>query len=183
MSDAGARTAYADDVPEVGRIQAAVWRAAYTDVLDPDVVDRFAPDAFAAVWRQSLSSPPTAQHRLLVATEGSDVVGFAAIGPAADADLTSSTAATGEILALGIDPAHRRVGHGSRLLNAAVDTLRAGGFGAVTAWLLAQDEQLRAFTAAAGLHPDGAHRDRVISADGRTTREVRLRASLLDTDD
>jgi len=162
-------------VPAVAHVQASVWRAAYGDLVDAEVRDAFVPEAFEPAWRESLQSPPSPLHRLLVATEGETVVGFAAIGPATGDDQESGT---GEIYALGVAPDGRRHGNGSRLLNTAVDTLRAGDFTKVAVWALNEDEQLRAFLGSAGLQPDGAWRDRVVAADGRTAREVRLTATL-----
>lgn len=179
MSDASVRTARATDAPAVGAVQAAVWRTAFVDLLDESVLAQFEPTAFAKVWTTSLRQPPSPLHRLLVATEADQVVGFAAIGPTTDPDhRKSEEESTGEILAMGVHPEARRRGHGSRLLNAAVDTLRAGDFTTVLAWLPADDDELRAFAAAAGLTPDGAWRDHVVGADDRTAREVRLVADL-----
>ena len=74
----------------------------------------------------------------------------------------------------------RHAGHGSRLLNAAVDTLRGRRFTRLTGWVLADDEATRAFLVASGLSPDGAYRDRVVDPDGGVVREVRLVADLPD---
>jgi GNAT superfamily N-acetyltransferase len=112
---------------------------------------------------------------LLVACAGEQVVGFAAVGPSGDRDAEE---ASGEVLALGVHPDAQRSGHGSRLLNAAVDTLRGKGFTSMAVWLLARDEGARAFLSAAGLAPDGAYRDRVIDVDGGLVREVRLTSDL-----
>jgi len=175
IADASARIARPSDAPAVGLVQAAVWRAAYADVLPQDVVARFDGPSFARVWRDSLSAPPSPRHVLLVGCAGEQVVGFVAVGPSADADATETS---GEVLALGVHPDARRSGHGSRLLNAAVDTLRGKGFDSVSAWILVADEATRAFLAAAGLSPDSAFRDRVVDADGKVAREVRLTANL-----
>ena len=51
---------------------------------------------------------------------------------------------------------------------------RDAGADSVAVWLLADAEQVRAFVAASGFAPDGAYRDRVVSPDGATLREVRL---------
>ena len=102
-------------------------------------------------------------------------MGFAAVGPSNDRDATETS---GEVLALGVHPDARRSGNGSRLLNAAVDTLRDKGFSSMCTWLLARDEDTRAFLTAAGLVPDGAYRDRVIDVDRALAREVRLTADL-----
>jgi GNAT superfamily N-acetyltransferase len=175
VADASARIARLSDAPAVGLVQAAVWRAAYAYVLPQEVVERFDGPSFARVWRESLSAPPSPRHVLLVACAGEQVVGFAAVGPSVDPDAEETS---GELLALGVHPDARRGGHGSRLLNAAVDTLWGKGFQSMSAWLLAGDEGTRAFLVAAGLSPDSAYRDRVIDVDGALAREVRLTATL-----
>ena len=175
VADASARIARPNDASAVGLVQAAVWRAAYGPILAPEVVDQFEASSFARVWRDSLKTPPSPRHVLLVGCAGQQVVGFAAVGPGIDPDATGTS---GEVLALGVHPDARRSGHGSRLLNAAVDTLRGKGFDSMAIWLLSRDEDTRAFLTAAGLSPDGAYRDRVINADGATVREVRLTADL-----
>jgi GNAT superfamily N-acetyltransferase len=175
VADASARIARPSDAPAVGLVQAAVWRAAYGHVLPPEVVEQFDGPSFARVWRDSLSHPPSPRHVLLVACAGDQIVGFAAVGPSVDADATETS---GEVLALGVHPDVRHSGHGSRLLNAAVDTLRSKGFDSVSTWILANDEATRAFLLAAGLSPDSAFRDRIIDVDGSVAREVRLTADL-----
>jgi len=56
--------------------------------------------------------------------------------------------------------------------------LRGKGFNSLSVWLLARDQETRAFLTAAGLSPDGAFRDRVIDVDRTLAREVRLTADL-----
>lgn len=175
LADASVRTARESDAPAVGLVQASVFREAYAGVLPVEVVDGFEPQAFAGVWRRSLATPPAGVYRLLVACAGEQVVGFASIGPSQDPDASPET---GELSVLGVHPQARRSGHGSRLLNAAVDTLRGAGAEALSTWVLATDEETRAFLVASGLHPDGAFRDRVVSPDGATAREVRLVADI-----
>lgn len=175
LADASVRLARESDAPAVGLVQAAVWRDAYAGVLPAQVLDTFEPTAFANAWRRSLAAPPEGVYRLLVACAGDQVVGFASIGPSQDPDASPDT---GELSAVGVHPEARRAGHGSRLLNATVDTLRGAGAETVHTWVLADDEATRAFLVQAGLVPDGAFRDRVVSPDGLTAREVRLVAHL-----
>ncbi|MEO7269647.1 MAG: GNAT family N-acetyltransferase [Knoellia sp.] len=178
-ADASVRTAKPTDAPAVGVVQAAVWTQAYAGRLPDEVVALFEAPAFAKAWRQSLESPPEGVHRLLVARAGEQVVGFAAIGPSQDPDAGQ---ACGEVTAIGVHPGARRMGHGSRLLNACVDTMRGAGAEDMAIWVLADDEATRAFLVDSGLGPDGAFRDRVVSPDGDTLREVRLVASLAPDD-
>jgi GNAT superfamily N-acetyltransferase len=175
VADASARIARPSDAAAVGLVQAAVWRAAYGHVLPPEVLEQFDGPSFARVWRDSLSHPPSPRHVLLVACAGEQIVGFVAVGPSVDPDASETS---GEVLAFGVYPDARNGGHGSRLLNAAVDTLRGKGFESVSTWILATDEATRAFLLAAGLSPDSAFRDRIIDVDGSVAREVRLTADL-----
>jgi GNAT superfamily N-acetyltransferase len=175
LADASVRAARPSDAPAVGFVQAAVWREAYAAVLPAEVVATFEPQSFASAWRRSLDAPPAGVYRLLTARAGEQVVGFAVIGPSQDPDASPET---GELSALGVHPDARRQGHGSRLLNAAVDTLREAGAEILHTWVLAGDEGTRAFLLQSGLAPDGAFRDRVVSPDGETAREVRLVAHL-----
>ena len=168
VADASVRVARESDAPAVGLVQATVWREAYAGVVPDEVVETFEPPAFARAWRTSLANPPAGAHRLLVACAGEQVVGFAAVGPSQDPD---ASPLTGELTAMGVHPQARRAGHGSRLLNAAVDTLRGAGADTLHTWVLAADEQTRAFLTRAGLSPDSAFRDRGVSPDGRTALE------------
>jgi ribosomal protein S18 acetylase RimI-like enzyme len=175
IADASVRIARPNDASAVGLVQAAVWRAAYDAVLPRELVGQFKASSFARVWHDSLNAPPSPRHVLLVGCAGEQVVGFAAVGPSIDPDASETS---GEVLALGVHPDARGSGHGSRLLNAAVDTLRGKEFDSMSVWLLARDEDTRAFLTAAGLVPDGAYRDRVIDVNRALAREVRLTADL-----
>lgn len=176
VADASVRIARASDAPAVGLVQAVVWRDAYAAHLPAEVVDQFEPRGFTNAWRSSLENPPSRDHLLLVACAGEQVVGFAAVAPSPDPDLADDGA---ELLVLGVHPEARRQGHGSRLLNAAVDTARGRGRRSLAAWILAEADELRSFLHSAGLESDGAQRERVVSADGATVWEVRLSASVM----
>jgi ribosomal protein S18 acetylase RimI-like enzyme len=175
LADASVRRARANDAPAVGMVQATVFRTVYAGRVPDEVLSLFEPEAFARSWRESLAAPPEGVHRLLVACAGEQVVGLAAIGPSQDPD---AGPAAGEVTVLAVHPDARRQGHGSRLLNAGVDLLAEAGAESVTLWLLTDDEITRAFLTASGFAPDGAYRDRVVSPDGDTLREVRLTAVL-----
>lgn len=169
------RLAAASDAPAVGLVQAVAWRRLYAGLLPDAVVATFTPDAFAKGWRDSLAAPPPG-HRLLVACAGPQVVGFAAIGPSSDRDAGAGDA---ELLVLAVHPDARHVGHGSRLLNAAVDTARGAGFSTVSAWLPPSAPFPLPFLEASGFAADGASRARVVGPDeADLLTEVRLVASI-----
>ena len=177
MADVSVRPARPADAERVARVQLSTWRTAYASLLPAEALDVPEVQA-AALWLGAVESPPTPTHRVLVAFERDELVGFAASGPASDEGLEPAT--TVELLTMLVEPRWGRRGHGSRLLNASVDVLREAGADSVSLWVLADDEAVRAFLTASGFAPDGAYRDRVVSPDGDTLREVRLAASLAD---
>lgn len=168
--DVAVRTARTDDADGMGAVQATSWRERLGTSLPQAAVARFDAGTFSATWRASLDQPPSSTHRALVATEAGSIVGLTAVGPAEETD-------TGELLTLCVSPESRGVGHGSRLLNAAVDTLRANGFREIVCWIPLLDEATQRFVRESGLAPDGAYRDRVIDEE-HVLREVRLTASI-----
>jgi GNAT superfamily N-acetyltransferase len=172
VADASVRVATPWDVDAVGDVQAVLWQGAYASLLPRDALAGATPAEFARVWRESLANPPSGAYRLLVACAGEEVVGFAAIGPSADPDASDIDA---ELLVGGVRPDARRAGHGSRLLNATVDTAGLTGFARVRTWLLSADRPTRGFLEAAGFVVDGGRRERVTGpAEGDVAEEVRL---------
>ncbi|RCV52180.1 GNAT family N-acetyltransferase [Marinitenerispora sediminis] len=155
------RSARGEDVETVVAIQVAAWRDLYGDLLPAPVLAELTGEEagarFREQWHTAVERPPSSRHRLLVATDDRAVVGFAAVGPAEDPDRWPGTDA--EIYALHVHRDHVGRGHGSRLLNAAVDHLLEDGFRTVHVWVLEAGNPLRAFVEAAGWRPDGARRE------------------------
>lgn len=178
-ADVSARVAWSDDAPAIAAVQVRAWRTTYADLLPADVLTSLDPEQIAATWAQSLGRPTDARHRVLVALERNLVTGFVVTGPGADPDC--DPVATGELTDLTVDPHKRGAGHGSRLLQAAADTLVADRFTRAITWLPAADDELRGFLTAAGWAPDGAHRTLDLLGDGSTTvKQVRLHSALVD---
>jgi len=172
-ADVSVRVAWADDAAGIAAVQVAAWREEYASLLPPQVVESFDAEQFAAVWHQAVSRPADARNRVLVALERTQVRGFAVTTPSPDPD--ADPVADGEVGDLVVHPEHRRAGHGSRLLHAAVDTLRADRFTRATTWLRSDDDVRRRFLTESGWAPDGAHRELDLYGDGSVrVKQVRL---------
>jgi GNAT superfamily N-acetyltransferase len=178
-ADVSVRVGWADDADAIATVQVGAWRQEYDALLPAEVLEGLDADQFAAAWRASLNAPQDARNRVLVALERSAVRGFAVTGPAADPDL--DPIAVGEVSELTVDPAHTRHGHGSRLLHACADTLRADRFRTAVTWLNATDDARRSFLTEMGWAADGAHRELDLHGDGSLrVKQVRLHTSLTD---
>lgn len=177
MADRSVRTAWAADADAIGAVQVQAWTSAYADLLPPEALAELEPGPFAQAWRQAVERPPSARHRVLVALEGPEVVGFAATAPSEDPD--ADPAADGEVVAFHVRADALGQGHGSRLLTAVADTLRADRFTGAQTWLVSTDDALRTFLAEAGWAADGAHRTLDLTGDGTTVaHQVRLHTDL-----
>jgi GNAT superfamily N-acetyltransferase len=174
-ADVSVRVAWADDAEAIAAVQARAWAASYAGLV-PAAGDLREAD-FAQLWRDALTRPADARHRALVALERNRVVGFAITTPATDPDCDAGT--DGELMELTVEGASRGRGHGSRLLQAAVDTMTADRFTRAVTWLVADDDALRTFLTEAGWAPDGAHRTLDLDGTGATqVKQVRLHTSL-----
>lgn len=163
MADLSVRPALADDAPALGRLHAANFLATLACGLGDvpaELAAELSPQLFERQWGAAITQPPSAKHRVLTALSGARVVGFAALAPTEQLyeDETGSTGPEAEIVALEVAPADRRLGHGSRLLAAATDILRATGADAVQTWCVPEDEARTRFLMSAGFQPRGVRR-------------------------
>ena len=180
-ADVSVRVAWADDADAIAAVQVRAWPEMYAGLLPADVLPTDVEEV-ALQWRQALVRPTDARHRALVALERNRVVGFALTSPAGDPDC--DPVADGELGELTLDPAERAKGHGSRLLQAAVDTLAADTLAAdrftrAVTWVNVGDDALRTFLTEAGWAPDTAHRELDLDGTGTTTvKQVRLHTAI-----
>ncbi len=176
------RPARAGDADDLTRVQVASWQCDLAAIVPAELLAELTGSEAAAVftgrWREAITSPPTSRHRVLVAVADTaadepgpaasgpaasgpavprparQVVGLVSAGPATDADRWPATDA--EIYEFRVRPDRTRQGHGSRLLQAAADTLAGDGFHTASTWILESDTDVRRFLEASGWAADGA---------------------------
>nr|WP_269779600.1 GNAT family N-acetyltransferase [Propioniciclava soli] len=162
---------------------AAIQRRSWQQLMPPDVAAHILGsvdlETMAQSWAAAITRPPLASMRVLVAIAEGRPVGFAALGPSDDEDAhPGSDALVAEFI---IDPPAQRQGHGSRLLNAVADTLRADGFARATWWVRSTDDPLRRFLESAGWGADGAHQSLGTSDEAATVKMIRMHTALSDS--
>lgn len=168
------RLALPREAPDIAALQVRTWAEEFAD--HPELLAEVSVDEIAEVWHRAITRPPLAACRVLVAVSNGDIVGFATTLPSDDPDATPSE--DGLIAEFLIAPDARGSGHGSRLLNACVDTLRADGFRLATCWVGSTDDELRAFLTDAGWAPDGSHREIGLSDGSVRLKQVRLHTDI-----
>ena len=179
MADVSVRPATPDDAAELGRIQVDTWRTAYPDIVPAAVLDALSVDVATPSWAAAIGSAPSAKHHVLVALEQQWQVGFAAAAPAEDLEADDPDPdTTAQLAVLLVEPRWGRRGHGSRLLAAVVDTVRADGMTRLVTWIPEGDTVTRDFLTSAGWAPDGLVR--ALDTGAGELREVRLHTVLPD---
>ena len=133
-ADVSVRVAWADDAAAVATLQARAWATTYAGLLPAEAL-ALDPEATAEAWAAALRAPGDARNRVLIALERNRVVGFAVLSPATDPDC--DPVADAELQELVVDPDERGKGHGSRLLQAVADTMRADRFTRAVTWTMA----------------------------------------------
>lgn len=170
------RLAHAREAEAVAAVQRRSWADRLPAELAEQMLAGVSLEAMAGAWQQAILRPPEARFRVLVAIGEEQVVGFAATLPSPDTD--ADLQADGAIDEFVIDRPAQRNGHGSRLLNACADTLRADGFSRARWWLTSTDDITRRFLTGAGWEPDGAHREIGTEDGSHRIKQVRMHTDI-----
>ena len=169
------RTAWPAEAADIAPIQRRAWIQEWSSAETLALLAGTDLAEMTRAWHDALVRPPEATGRVLVALEGDRVVGFAATAPSDDEDAAPGD---GMVSEFAVDPVARGKGHGSRLMNAVVDTLRKDGFVAGTWWVRTTNDRLRAFLESAGWRPDGATQSFTADDEAFTVKQVRLRVRI-----
>lgn len=159
----------------IAAIQRRSW-AASADPISTAMLAAIDLQEMTTAWHSAITKPGEARRRVLVAVTGGNVVAVATTLPSEDPDTDPAT--SGEIEEFLVDPAAQRQGHGSRLVNACVDTLRADGFSRAQHWQRADDDIRRAFFVSSGWGPDGAFREIGSDDEQLRVKQVRLHTAI-----
>jgi GNAT superfamily N-acetyltransferase len=178
MADVSVRPARSSDAAELGRIQVATWRWGYREILPEAVLAGLSDDAAADAWRTAIDTPPTPQHRVLVAAEGEFTVGFTAFGPTDEREQDDPDEPTVAVAALLVEPRWQRRGHGSRLTAALTDHVRDDATARLVMWIPEADTASREFLIGTGWAPDGLAR--ALDTGAGELREIRMHTRLDD---
>lgn len=133
-----------DDFDAVGDVYSESWRACYRGLLPQAFLDKLTHDR----WSGMLRADPAASLGLF---EEGRVVGTAMTGFARD----PGREGYGEIISLYLRPEAVGRGHGRRLLEAAVERLRADGCEGVCLWVLGNNEGAVGFYRHMGFRASG----------------------------
>ena len=152
------RPATVEDVEAFVTMKDEAWRWAYAEILPPEHLAALEVDGQASAWRVAFADPARS-GAVTVAVDGARVVGVASWGISRDDDAAPGT---GELGMLYVAPDHLGEGLGRRLMEDALDGLRAAGFATATLWVLEANARGRGFYEHMGWVPDGVRGDHMV---------------------
>jgi GNAT superfamily N-acetyltransferase len=134
------RPATPGDAAAIAHVRIASWRATYRGIVPDPYLDAMQDAPSAALWERVLAAQADAAT-VVVATDGSDVVGFAAANRLAE----PKRGLDSELTAAYVLPGWLRAGIGRRLVHDAVRAQRDRGASAMIAWVIAKNRGARTF--------------------------------------
>lgn len=158
------RRATAADAAVIAALQIQVWQQAFADLLPAHVV-LIDPLQHSVTWDARIRQGGP----VLLALEGAEPVGFAAVS--AELDGRNLLAPIGEIEVVYVLPRWGRRGNGGRLLAGAAAELRKLGATAARWWIPESDKATTLFVTGAGWDADGVRRE--LDTGGDPIFEVR----------
>ncbi|MBC7603293.1 MAG: GNAT family N-acetyltransferase [Ramlibacter sp.] len=156
-----------EDLPALAEVHVASWRSAYAGILPADYLANLSVERRHASWRTVLSE---GKSQLLVAMEGTAVVGFVSFGRCRDAAAAQDC---GELWALYVSPVAWSTGVGQALWKEARVRLNASGFRSASLWVIKENQRAIRFYCAAGFAIE-ADSEKEFELGGARIREVRM---------
>jgi len=147
------------DLRAVGALHYRSRAAAYADILSPAALTFGSPAVMGEWWAERWKWEQ-ATHRLAVAVDDGEIVGFSYVGPSFDEGVR-------ELYAIHVDPEVVGAGVGKLLM---VDALSHLGEHAVL-WVLEGNARARRFYERGGWFADGTSRDEAMG--GEMTHQLR----------
>ncbi|MET9873728.1 GNAT family N-acetyltransferase [Actinacidiphila glaucinigra] len=156
-----------DDIDAVAAVRVRGWQTAYAGIVPQSYLD--AMDAGAdAERRKEWFDAGGKRVDNLVATDGGEVTGWAALGPYRG---EPDDAEVGELYALYVRPDRIGRGAGRALMDAVRARAGERGFRSLRLWVLADNARALRFYERAGFAPDGT--DQIEMYDGVPLKELR----------
>ncbi len=161
-----------DDIDAVAAIRVRGWQAAYAGIVPRSYLDAMDVEADAERRKEWFDAGGSRVDNL-VAADGDEVTGWAALGPYRG---EPDDAEVGELYAIYVHPDRVGRGAGRALMEAVRARAAERGFRSLRLWVLADNARALRFYERSGLAPDGT--DQIEVYDGLPLKELRYATDL-----
>jgi ribosomal protein S18 acetylase RimI-like enzyme len=132
------RSATARDAPAIARVHVSSWLSTYRGLLPDDFLESLSETNYTERWNRVIAEGTS---KVVVAEDGSDVVGFASGGR----ERAGEQGFEGELYAIYVLDSAQRRGLGRELVRSMVDGLRELGLTNMIIWVLRDNRPARDF--------------------------------------
>jgi len=132
------RAATVSDAPAIARVHVASWLSTYRGLLPDDFLESLSETNYAERWKRVITEGAS---KVVVAEDGSDVVGFASGGR----ERAGEQGFEGELYAIYVLDTAQGRGFGRELVRSMVDRLRELGLTNMIVWVLRDNRPARDF--------------------------------------
>lgn len=150
--DITVRKATLEDIPGIARLMAASWRAAFSNIITPEEMERYTDEQRRQGQLRAILQG--GEHDLYVALYGDIPCGEAICAETRDEDSQGSA----EVISIYADPEYWGKGVGRAVMRAALAGFAAQGYSDVLLWVFKENERARTFYERCGFEPDGAEK-------------------------
>ncbi len=147
------RDATVDDAPGIAAVHVASWKDAYAGLLPAAVLDGLSVAQRRRHWRRVLD--PSSVDRVVIAARGDELLGFAHVGTAHDADAGPGT---GQLVTIYLHPDVWGTGIGRQVHDAGLARLAERGHRRAVLWMLSTNARAARFYERQGWERDGCIR-------------------------
>jgi ribosomal protein S18 acetylase RimI-like enzyme len=151
------RTGEDFDLAAVGAVHYRSRVAAYAHIIEPEMLTARPAEALSEWWTERWRWEKQT-HRLTVAEQDGEVVGFTYVGP-------SETPGAVELYAIHVAPELVGTGLGRELMAGALEQLTEIGGERAVLWVLEENDRARRFYDRGGWAPDGETRVEAINGE------------------
>ncbi|MDV9172718.1 GNAT family N-acetyltransferase [Streptomyces sp. W16] len=156
------------DCDRVAEIRVLGWQFAYRGLMPQSFLDALSAKDDAERRRARFAQGDGSSVVNLVASRGTEIVGWAALGPYRDGEVRTEEA---ELYAIYLDPRHLGTGAGRALMQEALRQCVTLGHDRVHLWVVRGNARARRFYERAGFRADGA--EEPYEVEGVSVPEVR----------
>lgn len=145
--------ATAGDAHDYAYVLCESWKAAYKDIITPYEMKKNTDiEARARFFEKMI---PSGNAVYLIARDGDTACGICALSSSRDDDMCGA----GEVIAIYALPEYWGRGVGKKLMDSAIDALRADGFESVMLWAFEENTRARRFYERYGFSFSGTYKD------------------------
>jgi GNAT superfamily N-acetyltransferase len=159
----GIRDATVEDADGIARVHVTAWQETYRGLMSDEFLDRLSVEQRAKRWKQTLSDPADVYHRVIVAGNDNEIVGFANYGK----NRSDDAEYRGELFAIYVLKKFQGQGIGRELVKRVAQGLLAQDISSMLVWVLAKNPYRRFYESLGGVRL----REQMIDFAGESLRE------------